>query len=281
MTENSITPPEVLVIKPRKGLAPVDFKTLWQFRDLLIAFAERDVRLRYRQTVLGAAWVVLQPLLGASIFAIVFGLIAKMPSQGLPYFLVSYSGLLGWTLFMGTVTRISPSLVANASLIKKVFFPRMLVPISAIPAVIIDFAVALLVMIILMMVYHINPGWKLLLLPACMFILVTMAFGLGLIATSLAVRYRDIQLIVPFLVQLAMYASPVGYSLDAVPEKYRQLYFLANPAAAPIDAIRYALLGIGDSHGVFLLYSLGVSLVCVLVGLMVFQSAERYFADVI
>ena len=136
---------ETIVIKPPKGLAALDLRALWEFRDLLFAFADRDIRLRYRQTVLGVAWVVLQPLMGAGVFAVVFGVIAKLPSQGVPYFLVSFSGLLGWTLFFGSITRISPSLVANATLIRKVFFPRLLVPLGVIPSVIVDFAVGLVV----------------------------------------------------------------------------------------------------------------------------------------
>lgn len=281
MTAYSNTPLDVVIIKPRKGLSPLDLKALWQFRDLLFAFAVRDVRLRYRQTYLGATWVVLQPLLGASIFSIVFGLIAKMPNQGTPYFLISYSGLLGWALFFGSLTRISPSLVSNANLIKKVFFPRLLIPLGTLPSVLLDFVVSLAVMVVLLLVFRIVPGWSLLLLPVCIFILLALALGIGLVAASLSVKYRDVQHVVPFLVQLLMYASPVGYSAQAVPEKYRDLYFLLNPLAAPIDVIRCAFLNTGEPHIAYLGLSFVVSLACLFVGLLVFRSVEREFADVI
>jgi ABC-2 type transporter len=152
-------PPDLVIIKPRHGLSALDVKSVWQFRDLLLAFADRDIRLRYRQTFLGAAWVILQPLMGASIFSLVFGLIAKMPSHGVPYFLISYSGLLGWTLFFGTLTRISPSLIANSTLIRKIFFPRILIPLGVIPSVLLDFVVSLLVMLGMLVAYRITPNW--------------------------------------------------------------------------------------------------------------------------
>ena len=231
--------------------------------------------------MLGATWVVLQPLMGASIFSIVFGLIAKMPSQGVPYFLISYSGLLGWTLFFGTITRTSPSLVANSALIRKVFFPRLLVPLGVVPSVILDFVVSLVLMAGLMIVYRIAPGWGLVVVPVCSFILLSMALGIGLVAASLAVKYRDVQHVVPFLVQLLMYASPVGYSAAAVPARFREYYFLLNPVAAPIDMIRWSLLNTGQAHFGYLGYSLAVAILCVLIELFIFRSVEREFADVI
>ncbi len=281
MTTFDNPPLDVVVIKRSRGLAPLDLKLLWQFRDLLVAFAERDIRLRYRQTVLGASWVILQPLMGASVFSIVFGLIARIPNQGVPYFLISYSGLLGWTLFFATLTRITPSLLANATLIRRVFFPRLLVPLGVIPSVVLDFFVSLVVMIVLMAIYRLTPGWALLLVPVCILMLLAIALGSGLIAASLAVKYRDIQHLVPFVTQLLMYASPVGYSVSAVPAKLTVYYFLLNPLAAPIDTMRWALLGVGQPHFLYLAYSFAVSMLCLLIGLLVFRGAEREFADVI
>lgn len=272
---------ETVVIRPPKGLAPLDLKLLWQFRDLLLAFAERDIRLRYRQTVLGAAWVILQPLLGAGIFSIVFGLIAKLPSNGLPYFLVTYSGFLGWSLFQGMVARISPSLVANGALIRKVFFPRLLVPLGVAPSILLDFLVSLIVMVVLMAVFQIAPTWNLLFVPAALLILIVMGLGIALAASSFAVKFRDIQHIVPFGLQLLMYASPVGYSAMIVPAKVQTLYFLLNPAAAPIDTVRWALLGVGRLHAEWLAYSAVVAVIALFIGLTVFHSNEREFADVI
>jgi lipopolysaccharide transport system permease protein len=271
---------DVVIIKPSRGLAALDLKSLWQFRDLLLAFAERDIRLRYRQTLLGVAWVVLQPLLSALIFAVVFGFIAKMPSQGMPYFLISYSGLLGWTLFNGNITRLSPSLVANAALIRKIYFPRLLVPLGVVPSVLLDFLVSLVVMVILLAVYQVMPGPGILVFPFCVLILLLLSVGLGLITTSLSVKYRDIQHIVPFATQLLMYASPVGYSIAIVPLRIRS-YYLLNPLAAPIDTIRWSLLGVGHPNFANLGYSFIVSILVLWAGLLVFRSREREFADVI
>jgi lipopolysaccharide transport system permease protein len=280
MSGNDSSILEVLVIRPRRGLSPLDFKLLWQFRDLLVAFAERDIRLRYRQTALGAAWVILQPLMGASVFSVVFGLIAKIPSHGVPYFLITYSGMLGWTLLFGSITRMSPSLVANSSLIRRVFFPRLLVPLGVIPSVVLDFLVSAAVMLVLMLLYRVPPTWNLLVIPICIFAILALAMGIGLFAASLAVRFRDIQHIVPFAIQLLMYASPVGYSVAAVPTKLRD-YYLLNPAAAPIDMIRWAFVGAGTPHFLYLGYACAASMACLLIGLFTFRSFEREFADVI
>lgn len=278
-TSTSASETEV-VIKPGNGLAALDLKLLWQFRELLFAFADRDIRLRYRQTVLGVTWVVLQPLLTALIFAIVFGFIAKMPDEGIPYFLITYSGLLGWALFNSNLTRVSPSLIANGALISKIYFPRLLVPLGVVPSVLLDFVVSLGVMASVLIFYGIMPGGGILLLPFCALILLLMSLGIGLVSASLSVKYRDIQHIMPFFTQILLYASPVGYSLTAVPESIRP-YYLLNPLAAPLDAIRWSLLGVGEPNFGYLGYSFAVSLLCVWIGITVFRSMERKFADVI
>lgn len=269
-----------VVIRPRKGLAALDLKLLWQYRELLRAFAERDIRLRYRQTVLGVAWVVLQPLLSALIFAVVFGFIAKMPSDGLPYFLIAYSGLLGWSLFSGNMNRIIPSLVANGSLISKIFFPRLLIPLGVIPSVLLDFVVSAVVLAGVMIFYGVIPGREILLFPISVLTLLLMSLGIGLVGASLSVKYRDVQHIAPFLTQLLLYASPVGYTVSAVPEAIRP-YYLLNPIAAPIDAIRWSLLGTGEPNFAYLAYAFVASLLCMWIGITVFRGMEREFADVI
>jgi lipopolysaccharide transport system permease protein len=271
---------EVAIIQPRTRWFYVDVPLLWKFRDLLFAFAWRDIRLRYRQTFLGVTWVVLQPLLGAAIFAIVFGLIARMPSAGTPYLVISYSGLLGWTLFSSGLTRISASLVANAELIRKVFFPRLLLPLGIIPSLLLDLACGTVLMFVIMACFGIMPHWGILLFPAAIVVLVSMALGLGLIAGSLAVRYRDIQYIVPLLLQLLMYASPVGYSAAAVPAYIRPFYNL-NPLVAPIELVRSSLVGVGHVSWGGMLYSVVASIAFLALGLVVFRITERKFADVI
>ncbi|MFZ1991444.1 MAG: ABC transporter permease [Alphaproteobacteria bacterium] len=273
-------PTEIVVIKPRKGLSPLDLDELWRFRDLLLAFAEREIKLRYRQTLLGAGWVVLQPLLSAGIFSLVFGIIAKMPSSGVPYFLISFSGTLGWTLFNASFSRISPSLIGNAPLIRKVFFPRLIAPLAAIPCVLLDFAVSLVLMILLLIIFRIMPNWGVLLFPVCALAILSLSLGLGLVAASLSARYRDIQHITPFFIQILMYASPVGYSVSAVPPGLKAFYLL-NPLAAPIEVIRWSLLGVGTPDFGHLIYSLIVSLACLWGGLVVFRVMERELADVI
>jgi lipopolysaccharide transport system permease protein len=276
----SAHPSEIIHIKPSKGLVDIDFKAMWQFRDLLLAFAERDIRLRYRQTVLGGIWVILQPLMSALIFAVVFGFIAKMPSQGVPYFLIAFAGMMGWTLFQGNITRVTPSLIGNGPLIRKVYFPRLLAPLGVVPSVLLDFAVSMAVMVVLLLVYRVTPNWGLLLFPLCVLIVLMLSLGMGLIGASLSVKYRDIQHIVPFATQLFMYASPVGYSISAVPERIRP-YYMLNPLAEPIDMIRWSILGIGKPDFFYLGYSFLVSAAILWLGLVVFRSCEREFADVI
>ncbi|HEY2835209.1 MAG TPA: ABC transporter permease [Rhizomicrobium sp.] len=280
MTVPNSAAAETVVIKPSRGLVDLDLKGLWRFRDLLHAFAIRDIRLRYRQTALGVTWVVLQPLLSALIFAVVFGFIAKMPSQGVPYFLIAFSGMMGWTLFQGNLSRVTPSLVANAGLVRKIYFPRLLVPLGVVPSVLLDFFVSVGVMIVLLIVYEVMPGPGVLLFPFCMLIILLLSLGIGLMGSSLAVKYRDVQHIVPFFVQLLMYASPVGYTIAAVPAWLRP-YYLLNPLAEPIDTIRWAFLGLGEPNYLYLGYSFVVSLLVLWAGLIVFRSCEREFADVI
>lgn len=278
--DNTALANEVVIIRPSRGLVDIDFKALWRFRDLLHAFAVRDIRLRYRQTALGATWVVLQPLLSALIFAVVFGFIAKMPSQGVPYFLIAFSGMMGWTLFMGNLTRVTPSLVANAALVRKIYFPRLLIPLGVVPSVLVDFLVSLGVMFVLLVIYHVVPGMGLLLFPLCILSILLLSLGLGLIGASLSVKYRDIQHIVPFVTQLLMYASPVGYSIAAVPARIRP-YYLLNPLAEPIDVIRWSFLGVGEPNWAYLGYAFAASALIMWIGLIVFRSCEREFADVI
>jgi lipopolysaccharide transport system permease protein len=266
----------------RAGRSPLNLEIalIWKFRDLLFAFAWRDIRLRYRQTLLGVAWVVLQPLLGAAIFAFVFGVVARMPSGGAPYLAIAYSGLLGWTLFSTGLSRISSSLVANAELVRKVFFPRLLLPFGVVPSLLLDLVCGSLLMAVIMAAYKIAPGWRLAMFPVGVVALTGMALGLGMIAGSLAVRFRDVQYIVPLAMQLLMYASPVGYSASAVPAFVKPFYDL-NPLVAPIEAIRWSLIGVGHVSAGGLAYSFAWTVVLLVVGLIVFRVMERKFADVI
>lgn len=269
-----------LTIRPSRGWASLNLADVWTARDLLMALASRDVKLRYKQTALGVAWVVLQPLLAAGIFSFVFGMVAKMPGDGQPYFLFSYAGLLGWNLFNNILSRSSTSLVTNAPLVSKVFFPRLVLPLSTVPSALIDFAVAAGMMTVLMVAYHVVPGPRLLLLPVFAALLVGLSVSIGMITSALMVTYRDVQYIVPVFVQILLYASPVAYAVSAVPARLQTVYYL-NPLSPMLDAFRWSLLGTGTPNWSGLGYALVVTVGLLFAGAVSFRRMERRFADVI
>lgn len=269
-----------LSIVPEFGWAPLDLREIWQYRDLLVTLAIRDLKLRYRQTALGVGWVVLQPLLAAGVFSFVFGKVAGLKSGHVPYMVFSYAGLLGWNLFAGILQRTSISLIANNQLISKVYFPRLTIPLSIIGSVMVDFSVAVFLMGVLMIVYHITPLVTLALVPLWILILLSISMGAGLIASALAVTYRDIQYIIPVFLQILLYASPVAYSVAAVPAQYRWVYML-NPLTPPLEAMRVSILGGGVPAWPALGISAGLGVVILLIGLYSFKRMERRFADVI
>jgi lipopolysaccharide transport system permease protein len=251
------------------------------YRDLLVTLVSRDLKLRYKQTMLGVIWVVLQPLLAAGIFSIVFGVVAGLEAPGnLPYFVFSYAGLLAWNLFSNVLTRTSGSLVGNAHLISKVFFPRLILPLASTGSALVDFAVAGGLMVGLMFLFRIFPGWPLLLLPLWGALLLSLALGIGLCASALAVSYRDINYILPVFTQMLLYATPVAYALENVPEKWRIL-FLLNPLTGLLEGCRWSLLGEGTLQVPQITTSAAVSLLALSVGAFSFKRMERKFADVI
>ncbi len=252
----------------------------WQARDLLYTFADRDLRLRYRQTALGVVWVVLQPLIAAGIFTFVFGTVAHMSSEGKPYMLFTFAALTGWNLFSGILTRTAGCLVGNAHLVSRIFFPRLILPLSVMPAAMVDFIVSLGMFAALLMIYHVAPTLALLTLPFWMLLLAAGAFGTGLVAASLMVQYRDVQFVLPVATQLVLYASPVAYAASRVPEKWHTLYFL-NPLVAAIEGLRWSLLGTEAPSIGSVAYSSAVAIVAVIFGVIVFRRMERGFADVI
>lgn len=272
--------PPLLVIRPDSARTLGLAGDLWAFRDLLWSLADRDLRLRYRQTVLGVAWVVLQPLLGAVIFTFVFGIVAGLPSEGVPYFRFTFASLAGWGLFAGIVNRASVSLVQNSGLIAKVWFPRAVLPASTVPAALLDFAVAVLIVIAMLATAGAWPGAALLLAPLWALALAALAFGLGLIGASLMVSYRDVQHILPVAMQLLLYASPVAYAASNIPERFRTLYFL-NPVATLLEGLRAALLGTPAPAARLVLQALVTTALVLLLGAALFRRLERRFADVI
>jgi lipopolysaccharide transport system permease protein len=275
----SVTRP-VKVIKRKSGWQAIDVPELWAFRDLLLMLAMRDVRLRYKQTALGVIWVVLQPLISAAIFAFVFGKVAKLPSDGVPFFVFAYAGLLGWNLFSTTLTKVSMSLVGNTNLVSKVYFPRLVLPLSTVFSTLLDFVIALAMLTIIMAFTHVRPGLGLVTLPIWASLLLLLSLGVGLFAAALAVTYRDIQYILPVATQFLLYASPVAYALSAVPKKWHTVYML-NPISSLLEGFRWSLLNHGALQPSMIAYASAVSIGVFLLGAFAFRRMERQFADVI
>ena len=271
----------LICIEPSRGWISLKLGELWAYRELIYFLIWRDIKVRYKQTVIGAAWAILQPLATMIIFTVVFKKFANVPSDGLPYPIFSYTALLPWQLFAGALNRSSASLVGQSNLISKVYFPRLIVPISSTVSGAVDFSVAFVILLGMMIWYGIAPTWGVLALPLFLLLGMATAFAVGgLWLAALNVRYRDVGHTVPFLVQLWMFASPVAYPVSLVPEKWRMLYSL-NPMAGVIEGFRWALLGKeSPDFGVIALSSL-VVLVLLFGGLVYFKRMERTFADVV
>ena len=249
-------------------------------RELLLRFAGRDLTLRYRQTALGVVWVILQPLLGAGAFSFVFGAIAGFSSTGgTPYFVFAFAGLTAWGLFYNVLTRASGSLVANAPLVSKVFFPRLILPCSTVGSSLVDFAVSLVMLGVLVLIGGASTGWALLTLPLWIVVIVAQALGIGVLLSALTVRYRDVQYVLPVASQLLLFASPVAYALAAVPHRGKA-WMKANPLTGVLEAFRWSTLG-GQSFPISALYSSAWAVVLIVGGFALFARMERQFADVI
>lgn len=269
-----------VVIKATSGWAALNLAELWRYRDLLLILAGRDVKLRYKQTALGVIWVILQPLAAAVIFAVIFGRFAGLPSDGLPYGVFVFAGLLIWNFFSGALQRAGNSLVADARLISKVYFPRLLIPLSSVGAVLIDFAVTLVVMFVLLAIYRLPLTWQVLGLPVFLAIATLNAVGVSLWLSALNVRYRDFAYALPFVIQVWMFASPVAYAASLVPEEWLWFYSL-NPAVGFIEGIRWSLLGQSSLTWWMVFCSTVCGLLFFLSGAYFFRRVERSFADVI
>jgi homopolymeric O-antigen transport system permease protein len=269
-----------VVIEPVKGLVALDLPVLWEYRDLLYFLVWRDVKVRYKQTAIGIAWVVLQPLLTMVVFSLIFGRFAKIPSEGLPYPVFIYAGLLPWNLFASALSRGGESVVQNSTLISKIYFPRLILPIAGIISPLIDFAVAFIVLIVMMIWFGIAPSWVLVTLPLFVLLAVLTALAVSLCLSALNVRYRDVGYAIPFLIQLWMFASPVAYPASLIPERWRVIYGL-NPMCGVIEGFRWGLLG--KTAPDFRLIAVSASVVAVLMfaSIVFFRKTERTFADII
>lgn len=268
------------VIEPPSGFQALGLREVWQFRDLLIALASRDIKLRYRQTALGVVWVVLQPLIAAGILSFVFNRLAKLPTGAIPPLVFSFAGLLAWGVFNNTLTKCSTVLVQNAPLISKIFFPRLVLPLSTVFSTLLDFGVAAGMMVILMIVYGVRPGLGLLLLPCWLLLILMLALGLGLYAAALTVSYRDVQYVIPVVTQFLFFGSPIAYAVTAVPAHLRSIYYL-NPLASLLEAFRWSLFGQGELQPLYLVYAAVVCSLTFVSGAYAFRNMERRFADVI
>jgi lipopolysaccharide transport system permease protein len=270
----------VIRIEPSRGWVSIELSELWTYRELLYFLIWRDVKVRYKQTVIGIGWAILQPLLTMVIFTMIFGNFAKIPSDGLPYPVFAFTALLPWNLFAGALNRCTLSLVGSANLITKVYFPRLIVPVSAIISGIIDFAIAFVFLLGLMLWFHIVPTWGAIALPIFLLLTLITALAVGLWLSALDVRYRDVGHAIPFLIQIWMFLSPVAYPLSVVPEKWRLLYSL-NPMVGVIEGFRWALLGKESPDFKVIAVSTAVVVALLLSGLVYFKRIERTFADVV
>ncbi|OAJ71324.1 phosphate ABC transporter permease [Methylobacillus sp. MM3] len=254
---------------------------IWRYRDLFFFLVWRDILVRYKQTVIGIAWVVIRPILTMLVFTLVFGKLAKLPSEGVPYSLMVFSGMLPWFFFSSALSESSNSMVTNSNLLSKIYFPRIIVPISAIIVCLVDFFLSFLVLVPFMFYYGLFPDWKVITIPFFLLLAIMASLGCGLWLSALNIKYRDFRFILPFIVQIGLYVSPVGFSSNIVPEKWRLLYSV-NPMVGVIDGFRWALLG-----GNFKLYlpglyaSIVLTLIVFMTGLSYFRRTERTFADLL
>ncbi|MBU0979993.1 MAG: ABC transporter permease [Nanoarchaeota archaeon] len=270
---------QLTVIRPRKGLIGIDMKELYSYRELLWSFTVRNIKVRYKQTVIGGFWAILQPFLTMVVFTIFFGKVAKIPSEGVPYAIFSYSGLLLWTYFSNSVSSSSTSLVSSSGLISKIYFPRIILPLSFTMVRIIDYSIAWLIMAGLMAYYRFVPPVYILLLPLVIFFTWMFASGIGFWLSAMNVKYRDVGHAVPFLVQLMMFMTPVIYPVS-IAGRFKVLLML-NPITGFIEAHRAMILGHQAVDFTLLGVSVVLTLIVFITGLMYFRSVERYFADVI
>jgi len=268
------------VIKPPSGWLSLDLQEVWAYRELLFLLAWRDISVRYKQSVVGIGWAIIQPVMTMIIFSIIFGKFAKLPSEGVPYPVFAFCALLPWNYFARSLTDSSDSLVGSSHLVTKIYFPRLILPLSKVFVGLIDFSVAFIVLIILMVFYGISPTSAVFFLPFFILIAMISALGIGLWLTALNVKYRDIKYIVPFLTQFWMYASPVAYSTTLVPEKWQWLYGL-NPLVGVIEGFRWALLGKSSPDLTMLFISLTIISFLLFSGIYYFKKMEKMFADII
>lgn len=268
-------------IKPPKGLVNFNFPEIWRYRELLYVFAWRDIKVRYKQTAIGALWAIFQPFVTMIIFTVFFGGLAKVPSDGIPYPIFVYTGLLFWNYFSTALTNASNCLVENENIVKKVYFPRLILPVSTTVTPLIDFCFALLILFGLMIYYHFTPSFLgIVLIPVLLLISMLTASGLGFFLSAVNAKYRDVRYALPFFIQIMMYVTPVIYSVSIIPHKFQWIAYL-NPMAGVISTARVVLLGTGSVDMIEAVIAPVVTIILFIIGLAYFRKTERFFADIL
>ncbi len=269
-----------IVIKPTKGLSLLRIGEVWEYRELFYFLVWRDIKIRYKQTFFGAAWALIRPLMGMVVFTILFNKVAGFSVEGVPYLLFTFCGVVAWNFFSEGVMRASQSLLANANLISKVYFPRVIIPAAAILSGFLDFIIAFTLAIVLMIYFQFAPALSILFLPVFVFLTILTSLGIGFWFSSISVQYRDVAHALPFIVQVGLWITPVGYAANKIPANYQILYWL-NPIVCVIEGFRWSMLHYGRLPLHLVCVSSGVALLLFITGLMLFLRMERKFADVI
>ena len=273
--------PTTIYIKPTTGLAALNLRDLWVYRELIFFMIWRQLKVRYKQTALGAAWAIIQPLMTMIVFNFIFGNVAKVPTDNIPYPIFSYTALLPWGLFTTALNQASRSLTTNQNMVTKIYFPRLVLPISSVLAGLVDFAIAFVILIGLMIYYRVTPAWNVLwTLPFFLLLSIITALGVALWLSAINVQYRDVNYALPFLTQFWLFITPVAYSASIISAKWQLVYSL-NPMAGVVNGFRWALLGAGSGPDLALWISVGISLLVLISGLFYFRNMERTFADTI
>lgn len=272
--------PETIYIKPSTGLAALRLRDLWIYRELVFFMIWRDIKVRYKQTLLGAAWAVIQPVLTMLVFNFVFGTVAKVPTEGIPYPIFSYTALLPWGLFTAALNNASRSLTSNQNMVTKIYFPRLVLPLASVLGGLVDFAIAFVILIVMMIYYKVTPTVAIWTLPLFLLLTVVTALGVALWLSAINVQYRDVNYVLPFLTQFWLFLTPVAYSAKVISEKWQIVYSL-NPMAGVVNGFRWALLGTPTGPNLNMAVSIGIALIFLISGLFYFRSMERTFADMI
>jgi lipopolysaccharide transport system permease protein len=274
-----ITTTPVIQIRPSGAWHSIDLRELWEYRELVYYMVWRDIKVRYKQTVLGIGWAVIQPVASMVMFTVIFGRLAQLPSEGVPYAVFTLAALLPWQLFSGAFNGAANSVASNAGVITKVYFPRLIIPVAAVAATLVDFAVSLVLLAVVMAWYGVGFSANLVFIPLFAAVALLTALAAGLWSAALNVKYRDVRYVIPYLLQLWLFASPVAYSVTPVPERYQSLYAL-NPLVGVIQGFRWALFG-GQSPWHLMLGSSAVAIVMLIGGLFYFRKAEDVFSDLV